>query len=541
MSLEKDLLKEEELSLQFIKTEISLIQNIGIKKELSDILSDRLEGGMFSLSWKQIETIEKRLNSIFKNLEDIIEVHGKSIKETLELIPDDLIRIEKIKLANDLIVKVAVKGTIEIAIGSIQQMEDDVSEEESAVIMLADLLKKKKLREISRLVDRKDKEYILQEVEGYISGIIDAKYQKMKKKMFANKKMQNELIEELQTTFNIGKSNFQKIKSQRTQDEIANFFEKQGLPGLKKEILRIIEEKIDKFGDVGDVIQTIVNILDSVFKDNAKTLEEACKHFAGAYMSPEFEAIAARKVGSSKPKEKKDRARKEEVTTSKKEKGTIEYDPKKIAFLDTLFATHSKKEEIKEYILKLSRKGKNILIHDLAQEFGINPATFTANMICEAGKVGICFVKNNDKTSIDKTEKNKEVPKEPEIKVNHIKEKTKEEKLLETIAAEIDSNKVFEAEQCINALEMGGYTIPNKKSFTTSFNILYPTTEAKKGLAEELKVGILITPEGLNQKRKKKYRTIDLKKLNRILFFEKNIIDGIYNHTDYMKRLNNQK
>jgi hypothetical protein len=47
--------------------------------------------------------------------------------------------------------------------------------------------------------------------------------------------------------------------------------------------------------------------------------------------------------------------------------------------------------------------------------------------------------------------------------------------------------------------------------------------------------------ERINASNKKNYWSIELGDNKRILFLEKNIIDGIYSHNDYMRRLNNQK
>jgi hypothetical protein len=88
---------------------------------------------------------------------------------------------------------------------------------------------------------------------------------------------------------------------------------------------------------------------------------------------------------------------------------------------------------------------------------------------------------------------------------------------------------------------MAGYEIWNQSWFIKECNELYKGAKGIDKFAHELCEKILKINEKPNMSNRKTYRSIELKDDRRVLFLEKNIIDGIYLHNDYMRRLINQK
>ena len=193
-------------------------------------------------------------------------------------------------------------------------------------------------------------------------------------------------------------------------------------------------------------------------------------------------------------------------------------------------------KDIIKYITRLHRKQKEIRIQDIIDKFSIPEEVFSEEMKNEAKKIGIHFINgiHKEKISEDKQE-SAEQQQESKIKCANTPELCFEDKIIQ----EIKSHPINTAEKWIDVLRKAGYIIDNEKNFIKQFNKLYKTDKQKQSFHQDMSEHIFTIETKINAANGQTYRSIDLEENNRILFIEKGMIDGIYNHNDYMRRLNN--
>ncbi len=153
--------------------------------------------------------------------------------------------------------------------------------------------------------------------------------------------------------------------------------------------------------------------------------------------------------------------------------------------------------------------------------------------------LNIVFITDEEKTE-PVAEK---APAKPVGKIQEVTpyEKSEKERIQEKINEYIVKKNSPTADDCAYMLELAGYEFHSKKNFIKECNNLYKKTKEIQELAQDIKENALRIKEKPNAANKATYRSIELAGNHRILFLEKNNIDGIYNHNEYMRRLNNQQ
>lgn len=396
---------------------------------------------------------------------------------------------------------------------------------------LAHIIFKEKIENIVALNNIDNKEKILEIVNNILGKLIRQLNGKKENKMKLSKGFLEELEDHLKSSFpKLGNSQFKKIEKDIFQERAQQALREM----IQRAFIQEIDDRYEEFGDTGTLLGNLCSRLDN-FYDNL--YQEISEKWMIQYTTQELQLAQKRKYWEE------DQSPNEEINKEMKDIFSINYEHKKwqIIELPQELLSTIKSERATKYITRLARNGKDIRISNLVDKFWIAPEIFTDVVIESAKKSNIYFIINWDK----KPETTKASIVKSEVsttKTTTEKELTREEKKLLLIKEYIGKHKEhFNVDTCIKVMDKRWYKIVNIKAFKKNFDELYTSLAEKQAFAEELQEVIFPLNEKRNGKNNRIYQTIDLKGFNRILFFEKNTIDGIYNHNDYMRRLRNQK
>ncbi len=482
-----------------------------IDQDLKEILAigEEIMNDIKTMDTKKINDINKKLNTLYKQASSWIK---KALLDTLQL---------------------AREGQKKITITD--NIAWELIKNETTTIMF-DELQKLKIQELKELESFSQKKKVLYIIGHIIGRII--------KKRSISWQLEPEDIDEIQRELKkifpkLGNNQFRKIGKDDAQIQAKiNLY-----PVINDTLIEHIDNNYKEFDNITILLHNMCVRIDDILDNNFTKNYKAALFLYG---KEELGKSQNRKFGN-KTKEKQKTDEKIEKETDKNIKKIFEnnLEDNTIKYIKKITAHIPKADEAGEYMLRLIRNNKEIRINNIVEKFNIDKEIFTERLITEAKKLDIHFTKNGD-TPITKDSKPKETnwkQKDANFQKGNgkPKEKTKKEHLLEKVENNINKKTIFTAYECIEIFEMAWYTVTNKKQFTKRYNKLYPWQANQKQFADELKMKICEISPWINQKNKKEYRTIDLKWDNRILFFEKNIIDGIYDHNEYMRRLRNQK
>lgn len=402
-----------------------------------------------------------------------------------------------------------------------------------SVSIFLDIIFKKKFHEVLRLKNLKEQETVLKELSTIIPRIVEKKA-KSKKELW--EPLPQDFLKEiegfLQEQFpGIGKNNYRKARSIKFQEAARQLL----IRHFGNFILKKIDQSYKEFTSIEMLIYNACDRIDETF-DNTflDTYKKRVIICAAHEIKPRYERSTNQK---QEPRKIQDIETTEIFNERIKEAEKIFVIP---AYRQSLFDSHPQKDEIIKYITRLAKNRREIRIPDLTEKFDIDENLFTTEFIAKSWKDKIYLIKESAVPKPIEPE-NPEEKNQEEIIVPE-KIRTPKDEKRETIEMFLLENRDrFSADLCIEALHMCGYTIPKIRHFKKNFKRIYATDDKKAALATELKEKIFIPSLGLNAKNGKQYRTLDLDDDNRILFLEKNIIDGIYMHNEYMRRLSNQK
>ncbi len=404
----------------------------------------------------------------------------------------------------------------------------------TALEILVTIMEQEPYEKIYILIKNEDPKVSKKMIKEYFKKVAQIKYIKDKIQI----QIDDEFLEVLQAKLKedfpkVGKSKFTSIMSNKNKENIQNSFKSEGIKEIIEQLIEILEEEFGDFETLEEMIDFYSKYIDVFYTTG---IETAYKLFAGRYITQEIEKSNKRKenVTTPKNKEKKLNWQTDMIKKIHEEAEIIKHDEK---FLEELFKKESRKKDIVKYILRLHRKGKHIRIADLQEKFSIKEELLTDELVEQAKKINIAFIKNKDKSE---PVEEKITKKEEVCHTKECKEKSEKEKIQEKISTYIESKNDPTIDDCMYMLELAGYEFQNKKSFIKQCSNLYKKPKEIREFAQDLKAKVLKLNDKVNAAKKKPYKSIVLEGDKRILFLEKNIIDGIYDHNDYMRRLNNQ-
>lgn len=370
----------------------------------------------------------------------------------------------------------------------------------------------------------------------YLKKVAQIKYGRERKNIHLDDEFLAYLQQVLKERFpKLGNSKFASITSKKNKEEIEKKFRTEAIPGIIEDLIDAIEKKFHGSKKMDEVVYRATQWIDMFFMND---IDEAYNQFASTYIIQEMKNANRRKEGQSTPPKTKENTPSWKTNMIQKinqEEKIIQEEKK---FLDTLFTNEAHKKEIVKYVIRLYRNKKKIRISDLQEKFKISENIFTKELLDQGKTLNIVFITDDEKVEqlTEKTTK-KEIE---QCQTIQCKEKSEKEKIQEKINIYSESKDIPTLDDCMYMLELAGYEFQNKKSFIKECNNLYKKPKEIREFAQDLKKNILEINDKMNAAKQKPYKNIALKGDKRILFFEKNIIDGIYNHNEYMKRLNNQ-
>jgi hypothetical protein len=291
-----------------------------------------------------------------------------------------------------------------------------------------------------------------------------------------------------------------------------------------------------------EVLGSICNRLDDIIE---RTRQEIVKTTANIHIIQYLEGTHNKKTNESNKKDtNKKTTQEDEVNLPSFESFLHKEKDKDLEdFLAPLLISSKKNRDISKAIIRYKRNKKPIKIELFCEKFDL-PLDFFSQKTKEHLKtLGVEFYENNNQEKPKENNGNKKNgthngnEKKDEEDVEPI-EKTKEECIQTKIQKYLEKHKEWDGKVCTEILSMAGYT-PNK-DFIKQFTLLYPNTHMQKKVIEELTKEITKLHRKTNKANGKTYRSINFRTDHRILFLTENIIDGIYNHNDYMRRLSNQ-
>lgn len=356
-----------------------------------------------------------------------------------------------------------------------------------------------------------------------IKKIIDAELYNYSEKI--NKETKEYIVQEAYEKFpNVGNNKLRFFDRPNQIKELDKKFCEYMTPILQEYFLDYISYNIDRYWSIANIFHDFIASVCFVLTDGS--IDTIYTDFSQQYVDDIFSKTQENKTGIYNKKKSN------QIVDMKKFNDAIKsHTPKKSIstkiidiineFLETVNATDEEKQEVKRLFLKRYRTKTEIRIQDLEKKYGIPSDAFWISFLQKFKDVG--FNIKNVPDIIDK-----EVPhREESIKEEPWEEKDSSQK--ETIPYD----EIWKEKNSIKICEAYGYTITNPKKFEKQIDILYDTEKKKEWFFTILKKNI----EKPEKRNSLNYWAIDLKYGHRILIFNKNEIDGIYNHEEYTARV----
>jgi hypothetical protein len=344
----------------------------------------------------------------------------------------------------------------------------------------------------------------------------------------------------------LSKGKVSRIQSKKFQEEFKKIFLEKYIPKIVEEMSDVIFSEFNWRDKNIEVLGSVCDWLDDIIE---RTRKEIVKTTANISIIQYLEGTQNKKNNESNQKDTK-RTKQEEAIDIPSFQYLLQKERNKDkdleGFLAPLLISYKNNKDISKAITRYKRNGKSIKADTFCEQFNISSDFFSQETKEQLKKLGVDFYENNEEKSKENNgnkkngthNENDRKDKKDEEDLEPI-EKTKEECIKKEIQKYLEKNKEWDGEVCTDILNMAGYRF--NKDFIKQFTLLYPNTHMQKKVIEELTKEITNIHRKTNKANNKTYRSINFRNDHRILFFSENIIDGIYNHNDYMRRLDNQK
>lgn len=352
------------------------------------------------------------------------------------------------------------------------------------------------------------------------------------------------LREELYQKYpNVWSSNFVSIRySNKTEQK----FRESVRWYIMTKIKNYINTNKDQYQDSWSFMKHFLIFFNDLLND---WFEREYHDFMNYYMHDLYKGIDARKawpwkkhILSASKRLQEDRDQKENPTSheSKENKCSQKTTNFLNNFIDSLDTLHKEKSLIRSYILRLHLKWKSIRIRDMIQNFPITTDLFTEEFINQAKEVWLIF-ENWIHKVVDETPKSQ--TENASVKINEDKIQVENDVKIafeKRVDYFIKNTKSFDWQWFVELMSIAKYNVGNGKYLAKTFDKLYKKDCNMKLLfLNDIKQNIYIQEKISHMKEC--YRKINLHNSYRILFLvNQKTIDGIYNHTEYEKRIDSK-
>lgn len=465
-----------------------------------------------------------------KVIEELLhKLEDKQLSETEKLIANDIQWYRK---------KALVDNTI---YSLIQNINDDEDRIHPLVSLFIDGLRNTSLEDLETIKRFTNKAKVLELMKPHIQAGIQEMYQDSDINLrytIQGQSWKEDTIQQGKEKFPIlGNNKFRILDKSEIYDEIEKNFIHKGIEHISDLIIQAQEKRYESFSGSGELIDDAALGIKDLFEH--KIIDIIYPAIAQEYIRDLRASQAERKIKSSNIPQGKEEKPQESTREKKVSEKILWYEDQRIhtqKLLEQYIPTSSRQKEAIRYILRLYRNGKEIRIQDLQDKYNLPDEVFSEEMIHEVKKIGIHLINGVHK---EKITEDKEADPEQLQDDKKTCDNTPELCFQDTIIHEIKSNDIPSTQWWVEILQKAGYTIDNKRKFIKQFDKLYKTDKQKQSFYQDMVKHIFTIKSKTNASNGEGYRSIDLEEKNRILFAQKGIIDGIYNHNDYIRRLNN--